>query len=95
MQARLGCSILSAKKREKKNGIFLQKRQGSAHRRVLTAYNAVVLGTTTPTTRLFATGTHGVKKLRRLEAILPWVNKFPYPNNRNNNHGFRVVRSAN
>ena len=70
MQARLGCSILSAKKREKKNSIFLQKRHGLARRRVLTAYNAVVLGITMITTRLFATGTHGVKKLRKLGAIL-------------------------
>ena len=35
---------------------------------------AAALGITTPTTRLFATGTHGVKKLRRLGAILA-VNK--------------------
>ena len=70
----------------KKNGIFLQKRQGSARRRVLTVSKTqslpsfvnktrgAALGTTTPTTRLFATGTHGVKKLRKLGAILA-VNK--------------------
>ena len=46
----------------KKNGIFLQKRQGSARRRVLTVSNGVVLGTTTPTTRLFATGTTTLRR---------------------------------
>lgn len=69
MQARLGYSILSAKK-ERKNGIFLQKRQGLARLLVLAAYNAVVPGITTITTARFLTGTHGVKKLRKLGAIL-------------------------
>ena len=39
-------------------------------RRARTASTAVVVGTTIQTTVLFLTVTHGVKKLRKLEAIL-------------------------
>ena len=61
-------------KKVRKNGIFLQKRQLSARRRVLTVSKTqslpsfvnktrgVVLGTTTPTTRLFATGTTTLRR---------------------------------
>ena len=52
---RLGWSILSAKSWFKLTAFFSKREQ--ARLRALTAVNAVVLGTTTPTTRRLPTGT--------------------------------------